>query len=78
MTHVSIRTTPRGTYELTVDGTDLSLQVLREGFKIELPNEAHEPARLHMVLAADVLDADLPHCVIETLRRHSTSETKRR
>jgi hypothetical protein len=56
---------------LTVDGVDLSFSVLADGFKVEfVGNTAH----VHMVIAADVLELDLPYSVIAALREESGDE----
>lgn len=72
MTHVLFRSNPAepDVFDLIVDGHDLTMAVLRDGFKVELCDEG---ARVTMVIAADVLEMDLPGSVLAAMREQEKS-----
>ncbi|HET7689335.1 MAG TPA: hypothetical protein VFK41_03085 [Nocardioidaceae bacterium] len=59
MTHVVLKKHPNGTVEFVVDGVDLSAHAFTQGFRIELGDETGHPAKVHCIIAADSLDAEL-------------------
>lgn len=70
MTHVKIRTGDApGAFNLEVDGVDMSMAVLAGGLRVEFPESYSHPAMVHLVIAADVLDIDLPDAALEAIRR---------
>ena len=68
MTHVMLSRNSNGTHTLLVDGIDLSMHVINEGFRVEVAEAIDQPDRVHMVIAADTLEADLPESVITAIR----------
>lgn len=71
MTHVKISTLPNGAHSLVVDGVEMNKKILAEGFAVELSTDLGQPDRVHMIVAADVLDLDLPDAVVTALRQEA-------
>lgn len=70
MAHVQIHQNSDGSGRVLVDGVDLSMHILADGFRIEnLGGGKTDPARVHMTVVADTLDVDLPEAVIEAVRQ---------
>lgn len=69
--HVRIGRNADGGHCIEVDGVDVSFKVLKDGFRVEFADEPHLPDLVHMVVAADSLDIDLPAAVIEAMRTES-------
>lgn len=66
MAHVKIVNNNQAcTFSVVVDGVELAHSLLHEGFRI-VPADLAEnrPAEVHMVVAADVLEVDLPDAVV--------------
>lgn len=64
MAHIKLGLAEAGKYELLVDGVDLSLSVMAEGFGIDFTGPV--PVVM-MQLAADALEMDLPEAVVEAI-----------
>lgn len=64
MAHVKLGLGEAGKYQLSIDGTDLSLSVMAEGFAVDFTGVV--PV-VTMRLAADALDMDLPEAIIEAI-----------
>ncbi len=62
------KTSAYPTYEIVVDGQDMSQRILVEGFDVDF-----ERARVTMVVEADVLELDLPDVVVNALRHGDTA-----
>jgi len=69
--HVRIGRNADGGHFVEVDGVDFSAKVLAEGFGVEFANDPAVPDRVHMIIAADVLDIELPNAVVDALRAES-------
>jgi hypothetical protein len=63
----------KGCLQIIVDGHDLSNDVLVEGFHIETPNDPDGFAQVHVVIAADTLEVELPEAVVNALRHPGES-----
>lgn len=68
MTNVKISRSPNGIYSVLVDGDEMNTKILAEGFHVELSEDPQQPARVHMIVAADVLEIDLPDVVLSAIR----------
>ena len=69
MSHVEIKKVDGHPPVLLVDGVNLSNSVLADGFKIEFADDRDRfAAYVHMTVAAEVLDADLPDSVLVAIR----------
>lgn len=71
MAHVQISVTDKGRYGVLIDGREMAPHIMAEGFSIDLPDLG--PALVSMVIAADVLDIDLPEAAIKALREREDS-----
>lgn len=68
MTHVTLNRTKGGGHRLVVDGFDMSMHVLAEGFRVEVSDDPARPDLVHLVIAADTIEADLPDSVISAVK----------
>lgn len=76
MTHVQFSNSPGDPerFKIVVDGVDLSMAVLRRGFRIETTEDDFAPPSVTMIVGADVLEVDLPEAVIVALREQEESD----
>lgn len=63
------KTSAYPTYELIVDGVDMTNKVLIEGFAVDL-----QAGTVTLVVAADELEIDLPDVVVNALRHGEDDE----
>lgn len=68
MAHVKINAKGSGVTEVIVDGVNMTRDIMVAGFGVTFPESEFDVARVHMVVAADTLEMDLPESVIEALR----------
>lgn len=68
MAHVKI-SSKQGVGHIEVDGVDLSMAVLRAGFRVEFDTAGDfGHPEVHMIVAAETLEMDLPDAVVKPLR----------
>lgn len=73
MTHVKIH------YEgdvgnVTVDGFDLTPHMFKHPFAVKFATGPDDETEVHITLAADALDIELPDAVLETLVREPVTK----
>jgi hypothetical protein len=76
MAHVQIRQgDSHGVLKITVDGVDLSNHVYNDGFGLVRVGEGMDGEwGVRMIVAADVLDIDLPDAVVKALHADAGTE----
>lgn len=73
MAHVKIGCIEGGAHSLEVDGVDLSMAVLASGFSVTFP-DMPGAAHVHLVVAADTLEMDLPASVLEVAQESEQAD----
>jgi hypothetical protein len=70
MAHVQIHQEKLGDpISVVIDGVEMNTHILVEDFRVKFPGDLDLPVAVHMVIAADSLDLDLPDAVLEAVAR---------
>ena len=73
-THIQIHM-GRDKAQVLVDGFDLTPHVLAEGVRVDVGDRIDQPSVVHLRLAADVLDIDLPEGILASVLHDDAEPT---